>query len=359
MKMTKKINLKLDSIVFGLQKRGGISNYWDHLVRYMATRPEVNSKILIPKEIKYADYDFEWHSKCNVNKEFLPTAVSRYLDLGEDGPCDVFHSSYYRSPINKSIRSVVTVHDFIYERYQHGLARKVHSWQKIRSIRRANAVICISNATRDDVLHFVPDIDPSLLHIVMHGVDQRTFFPEQDNNTADLNNMVLYVGQRSGYKRFDLAVEAVRQCRDLSLGIVGPLPTQEEHHLLESQLRGRWHSFGPVSNTRLRQLYSAAFAFIFPSDYEGFGMPILEAMACGCPVVASNSSSIPEVGDKAAVYSLEQKPESYAAILTKLYSSSKDRQTNILAGLQRASELTWESTFNKTIQIYSGENNIK
>jgi alpha-1,3-rhamnosyl/mannosyltransferase len=82
-------------------------------------------------------------------------------------------------------------------------------------------------------------------------------------------------------------------------------------------------------------------------------------MACGCPVVASNSSSIPEVGDKAAVYSLEQKPESYAAILTKLYSSSKDRQTIILAGLQRASELTWESTFNKTIQIYSGENNIK
>ena len=351
-----KIAITLDGIVFGLQTRGGISNYWDRLVRHMSVAPDVSSHLVLPKRLQYADYDAEWHSRSSTRKEVLPTAVSRYLDVSDDRPCDVFHSSYYRSLTNRSVRCVVTVHDFIYERYQHGPARRVHSWQKARSIRRADAVICISNATREDVLRYVPDVDPSRLRVVPHGVDLSTFFPDPEGNVAELENIVLYVGQRGGYKRFDLAIDAVAQCRNLSLGMVGPVPTPDEVQLLDSRLSGRWHSFGPVSNSRLRQLYSTAFAFIFPSDYEGFGLPILEAMACGCPVVAAHTSSLPEVGGKAALYSLEQKPESFAAVLTKLHSSTNDRQFAKISGLQRAREFSWERAFNKTLEIYRGGN---
>ena len=346
--------ITFDNIVFGLQARGGISNYWDRLVRYMSAVPGITSNLVLPRRLKYADYDADWHSKLSAHMEVLPTAVSRYLDVSDDRPCEVFHSSYYRLPTSKSVKCIVTVHDFIYERYQRGPARQVHSWQKARSIRRADAVICISNSTREDVLRYMPEVDPTRLHVVLHGVDQSTFFPSRDGNFSKLENMVLYVGQRGGHKRFDLAVEAVAQCRDLSLGIVGPLPTQEELQKLESRLSGRWHSFGPVPNSRLRQLYSAAFAFIFPSDYEGFGLPILEAMACGCPVVAAHTSSLPEVGGGAALYAHEQKPESYAAVLTRLNGSTSLRQGRIDAGLQRASEFSWERTFNETLAIYQG-----
>ena len=217
-----------------------------------------------------------------------------------------------------------------------------------------SAVICISNATRDDVLRYAPEVDPSRVHVVYLGVDQSTFFPERLSNSSGLGNMVLYVGQRVGHKRFDLAVEAVAQCRDLSLGIVGPTPTEPEVKLLNSQLLGRWYSFGQVSSSRLRELYSTAFAFIYPSDYEGFGLPILEAMACGCPVVAAQTASLPEVGGTAAIYASEQDAEMFAAALTQLQISTSDRQAAITAGLRQAKGFTWERTFNETLLIYLG-----
>ncbi len=350
----RQISVTLDGIIFGLQERGGISNYWDRLVRYMSKLPNVNTNLVVPKKLKFEDFDRDLHVGMEARKEIIPTSVSRYIDVMDDRPCDVFHSSYYRSPANKSARCVVTVHDFIYERYRYGLARNVHSWQKERSLRCADAVICISKATREDVLRYVPDIDPSRLHIVLHGVDPCTFFPDPGGDRPEIENMVLYVGQRGRYKRFDLAVEAVEQCRYLSLGIVGPPLTKDELQLLETRLRGRWHAFGSVTNSRLRQLYSAAFAFIFPSDYEGFGMPILEAMACGCPVVAAYTSSLPEVGGQAALYACEQRPEFFAEALSTLHNSSVDRKNLIAAGLQRARDFSWERTFNETLSIYHG-----
>lgn len=350
----RQISVTLDGIIYGLQERGGISNYWDRLVKYMSRLPNVNTNLVVPKRIKYEDFDCDLHATLQARKEIVPTPFSRYIDVLDDRPCDVFHSSYYRSPTIKSVRCVVTVHDFIYERYRYGLARSVHSWQKERSLRRADAVICISKATREDVLRYVPDVDPSRLFVVLHGVDLSTFFADPQGDRPELENMVLYVGQRGGYKRFDLAVEAVEQCRNLSLGIVGPTLTQDEHQLLESRLRGRWQAFGSVTNSHLRQLYSAAFAFIFPSDYEGFGMPILEAMACGCPVVAAFTSSLPEVGGQAALYASEQRPECFAEALSTLHNSLDYRKNAIAAGLQRAHEFSWERTFHKTLAIYMG-----
>lgn len=351
----RELAVTLDGIVFGLQTYGGISNYWSCLVRHMDALPNVDSHLVLPKRLQYAGYDANWHLRSSTFREIVPTAISRYLDVSNDRHCDVFHSSYYRVPTNRSTRCIVTVHDFIYERYSHSPARWVHSWQKLRSIRRADAVICVSHATRDDVLRYVPGVDRSRVHVVYHGVDQSTFFPERADKKAEFENMVLYVGQRVVHKRFDLAVEAVAQCHDLSLGIVGPAPTDPEVKLLESRLHGRWHSFGPVSSSRLRALYSTSFAFIFPSDYEGFGMPILEAMACGCPVVAAQTASLPEVGGNAAVYAREQHPEMFAAALTQLQGSVMDRQTAIDAGLQHAKKFSWARTFNDTLAIYQGD----
>jgi mannosyltransferase len=350
-----RLALTLDGIVFGLQVHGGISNYWGRLVRHMDALQSIDSHLVLPKQLRTSEYDATWHGHSTSRKESTPTVVSRYLDVLSDQSCDVFHSSYFRVPTNASSRYVVTVYDFIYERYATGPARWVHSWQKLRSVQRADAVICISNSTRDDVLHHAPEIDPRRVKVVYLGVDQKTFYPEPERNSSASDNMVLYVGQRGKYKRFDLAIGAIEMCRDLSLGIVGPSLTELEIKLLDSKLPGRWHSFGSVTSSQLRFLYSNAFAFIYPSDYEGFGLPILEAMACGCPVVAANTSSLPEVGGNAAIFAHEQDAEMFATALTQLKLSSITRQAAISAGLMQASKFTWDRTFGETLSIYLNE----
>lgn len=352
--MSDRISITLDASVFGLQAYGGISNYWDRLINYMDTAPNVSSHVLLPRNIQYAGYDPRSHARSSSRREVVPTSMARYLDVRPGRHCDVFHSSYFRVPSTRSCRFVVTVYDFIYERFIHGPARWVHSWQKGRAIRHADAVICISHATRADVLRYVPSVNPSRVHVVHLGVDQDAFFPENVGEGSVFENVVLYVGQRRAHKRFDLAVAALTQCRDLSLGIVGPPLSTDETDVLEARLAGRWHFFGSVSASRLRQLYSAVFALIFPSDYEGFGLPVLEAMACGCPVVAAHQASLPEVGGSAALYALEQQPELFSAALGHLQSSAADRRSRIAAGLQHVRRFSWARTFDETLAIYRG-----
>jgi mannosyltransferase len=286
-----------------------------------------------------------------ASRERLTARFSRYLQTRVSNDARIFHTSYYRLPHRRVDRYVVSAYDFTYERYRAGLARAVHSKQKLASIRRADAVLCISDSTRRDILEFCPGIDHTRLHVVHLGVDRDAFFPEV-RSPSERPISVLFVGQRGGYKRFDLAVAAVQRSPQLSLGIVGPSLTQQERETLHGILGSRWVEHGPVSTAELRRLYSSAFAFVFPSDYEGFGLPVLEAMACGCPVIAAARSSLPEVGGTAALYAGRQEPDDYAAALHALDSAAR-RSAAIREGFDRVEAFTWAQTMNQTMAIYT------
>jgi mannosyltransferase len=343
--------ITLDCIIFGLQRFGGISNYWAKLVPYVAAQPALACSLVLPRHIRYADFDSLGAARIPALSERLDPRIARYLDGHASDLQGVFHTSYYRLPHRRAGQYVVSVYDFTYERYREGLARWVHSTQKLRAIRRADLVLCISESTRRDVLRYCPDVEPGKLQVVPLGVDTDAFFPEPSDTAAEDCERVLFVGQRAGYKRFDLAVQALRQSPTLTLGIVGPaLSTSERDHLTQ-QLGSRWTELGPVSGEQLRRLYSSAFAFIFPSDYEGFGLPVLEAMACGCPVVAADKSSLPEVGGNAALYASSQQAASYALTLHGLHTAAV-REQAIQAGLLRARQFPWSKTLQKTVALY-------
>jgi len=342
--------LVLDSIIFGLQRYGGISNYWARLLHFAAASPQLETSLVLPQRLTYFDFDPAWSRQMSAVRERLPATVTRYMRAPISESATTFHTSYYRLPRGRVSRYVVSAYDFTYERYRDGLARFVHTTQKLASLRRADAVLCISHSTKRDVLQFCQGIDPAKLHVTHLGVDTKTFFRDVGPDTGN-EGTVLFVGLRGGYKRFDLAVDALRQCPRLRLGVVGPPLTSAEHDMLRATLGTRWHEFGPVSTGALRRLYSTAFAFIFPSDYEGFGLPVLEAMACGCPVVAADTSSLPEVGGQAALYATEQRSGAYASQLDTLEAGAI-RDAAIQAGIARVAEFSWSKTFDQTLSVY-------
>ena len=346
------LRIELDCIIFGLQKWGGISNYWLNLIGGLAINPALSIGLHLPKNIIYKGFSRDFYHQTNIIREIIPSQFSRYIRATPASSDEVFHTSYYRLP-NKSVnRYFVSVYDFTYERFRGGLPRLIHSMQKFQSIKGADSILCISNSTRNDLLEFYPKIDPAKVHVVHLGVDHNKFYIDLLNPGTCNSNMVLFVGERRGYKRFDLAIEAINQSPHLHLGIVGPSLSSHEKLILNKLLPSRWVEFGPVDTGRLRRLYSAAYAFIFPSDYEGFGLPILEAMACGCPVVASCKSSFPEVGGRVAMYAEAQTGEAYSVALERL-GSSITREIITRDGLSWSSEFTWLKTVEKTQLLYS------
>ena len=342
----------LDCIIFGLQRFGGISNYWAKLVNEVVNESNVSGTLILPGKSIYSGFNQEWLAQTKNRVEVLPPFISRYLPIRLCNSKDILHTSYYRLPINPVKKYIVTVYDFTYERYRIGLPKFIHTKQKLASIRRADSVICISESTRNDVMEFCPEIDPSKLHVIPLSVDKNLFFPEPRPIHKDMDRTVLFVGQRRGYKRFDLAVDAVYASHNLFLGVVGPPLTIDEKIFLSKRLGSRWHEFGPISSSDLRALYSSAYAFLFPSDYEGFGLPILEAMACGCPVIAAGLSSLPEVGKEAAYYANGQNGEAYAELLGKLEMGNV-RSDAISRGIKHASNTSWSECLVKTKLLYT------
>ncbi|NQW93526.1 MAG: glycosyltransferase family 4 protein [Polaromonas sp.] len=341
----------LDGIIFGLQRNGGISNYWARLLSAFSASQAAGWRTVFPKEIIFQQFASKWRLGENL-VEKMPAALSRYMACPVAASDGVMHTSYYRLPSRPVKRYVVTAYDFMYERYRSGPALWVHRRQKRQSIARADTVLCISDFTRRELLEFIPEADPRKIRVIPLGVDTDAFFPDRKDDDKNLVCTVLFVGLRAGYKRFALAVEAIQSASHLSLGLVGPPLTSDEIALLESRIRGRWHHFGSVSASRLRELYSSAYALIFPSDCEGFGLPVLESMACGCPVVASNRGSLPEVGGSAAHFAESQSAEAYSSALDALQNSDT-RASTVSRGFDRVQSFSWNNTVYLTQEAYS------
>ena len=342
-------HILLDCNIFGLQRFGGISNYWARLVNAVAQHSPSDYALILPRFDTFAEMPDL--AAVSTRREMLPSGLARYLPARVPPSSSILHSSYYRVPSRSVERYIVTVYDFTYERYRSGLPKWVHHTQKKMSIEAADIAICISQSTKDDLLAIMPRVNPSKVRVIPLGVDRNKFFRQLSGDLDDLPPFVLFVGQRDGYKRFDLAIDALRNLSDLSLGIVGAPLRDTEKATLQSTLGDRWIEFGPVHDDKLRQLYSHAHSFVFPSDYEGFGLPILEAMACGCPVVAANRSSFPEVAGDAALLSVNQSPEDYAHLI-RMHDNAQFRQQKIAAGHDRASMFAWEATLGRTIELY-------
>ncbi len=342
------MKIDIDGIIFSLQRSGGISVYFHQLISYLTSKTSYEVCITLQDDYFSTHNCTFINSTINIQRSRL---LERYRSASTFFSNGIFHSSYYRKPKNMKIPQVVTVHDFIYEKFNSGLKKQVHSWQKSASIRSADALICVSNSTKNDLLNYYSDIDENKINVIHNGVSSDFFYTEP-NNTISTLPFILFVGQRSSYKNFDLVINSMQFLQDIDLICVGGPPfANSELDLIPPNLRPRVRHLGIVSNATLNILYNTAICLVYPSSYEGFGIPVIEAMRTGCPVVSSNCAAVLEIG-KSALFVIEDlDPYLLACEINKILNCN--RSDLIKRSLNVSAEYSWEATHEKTVEVYN------
>lgn len=347
-----------DNIVFSLQKAGGISVVWYELLKRISQNKTIKSEY-----IEYNGSNNIFRKKLFIDikqiqfRNRFALILKRYFDVSykEKEPF-LFHSSYYRICSNKKAINITTIHDFTYEYFAPYFKRLIHCWQKYRAIRKSNYIICISENTKKDLLRFVPGVDKKKVSVIYNGVSEEYFPISSDNFLNSLipftpYTFVLFVGSREKYKNFELSVKAVA-ASNLNLVIVGSALNKKEIDFLNSIIGDkRYYCKHGIPNSELNNLYNQAFCLLYPSIYEGFGIPVIESQKAGCPVIAFDSSSIPEIiGDRTLL--LQELTVEAIIEKFKIIEDSDTRKEIRDKGFENAKRFSWDLTTQSVFELY-------
>ena len=369
------MRILFDHQVFSWQKYGGISRYFAEIIRGVTRRGET---ALLPfgfytQNVHLRDIaGIEIHPICPFAFKGIGLAQNHFgkritlNTLSRERP-DILHPTYYdpyfldRSE-RLQIPFVLTVHDMIHEIFDHR-SRSLISLDAVvvggkkRLAEKAAAIIAVSENTRRDLLQLYPDVDPDKVRVIWHGnslvPDLRAPFQ------LDLpERYILFVGNRKAYKNFSWFVREISpyllENKDLQLVCAGSAGfDQKERRLLrELHIDGITRHLPFGNDQELAEIYRRAICFVFPSGYEGFGIPVLESFACGCPVVLNQASSLPEVGGDAALYFETGRRDSLIQAIDQVAGSVPKRQEMQRLGFARVEKFSWENSVTQHVNVY-------
>jgi len=287
--------------------------------------------------------------------------------LGARARVDVMHSLASTAPLWGPFRRVVTVHDLIYARFPEAHAGIRDKGMKVlvpQAAKRSDRVIADSQATRADLIEML-GVSPGRIDVVPLGLGavrrEQPLAQDETRKRFELGEgpVLLSLSAKRPHKNLAALIGALAampaQARPML--VLPGYPTEHERELREcasaAGVNEHVRFLGWVSSAEIEGLWSVAEAFVFPSLYEGFGLPVLEAMARGVPVACSNASSLPEVAGEAALLFDPADEHAIATALGRLLSDRALRERLAAAGEQRAREFTWERTAQLTLASYS------
>lgn len=343
--------LYLDNIIFSIQRHGGVSVLWGNLIQHLLDQ-NIETKFL---DYRNSNLNIIRSSLCIpgknlISNESTPILFERYKDVRIKGNNPIIlHSSHYRICNHYNVKNITTVHDFTYEYFFRGIAKKIHTWQKYRAIKNSEIIICISKNTKNDLMRFLPEIPERKMRIVYNGVSD-DYYPIAHSLKDQYNDYVLFVGGRQSYKNFEYAISCVKEIKKKLLIVGSPLNDKERKTVIKYLGIEGYKEIIHPSNILLNQLYNSVFCLIYPSLYEGFGIPVIEAQKAGCPVIAMGSSSIPEIiGD----YPLLLNSSSLSEFKSKIQIMSQNRADIISAGLENSKRFSWDKMTKEYVNIYN------
>lgn len=351
-----------DNIIFALQQSGGISIAWKELLSRALSDPDIESHFItypnvnaVGKALSFPSTSILSHRKLQI-----PISIERYLSphIQEKG---IFHSSYYRTVSNANVINITTVHDCTYEYFRNGLPLWVHHHQKQKALVHSKKIICVSEHTKKDVLRFFPSLKDEQIVVIYNGVDSCYHeIPQKEEKQLihlvpfSSGSYTLYVGDRkSNHKNFKIAVKACAIAK-LPLVIVGGgiLTRQEVLLLTETIGLHQVKILQGINNTDLNVLYNHALCLLYPSSYEGFGIPVIEAQKAGCLVVSSTAAAIPEVAGKGAILMDRISEFHFGDVLKEIQKDITLVEKVKKEGLINAHRFSWDQCYLQTKQLY-------
>lgn len=355
------IDARITGEIFTRQRFGGVSRYCVELARELNQTGEVDARIDARLHIN----EYLWNARRSVNHRgiFLsrPSRTAKRIcdwtqklnrKLLAGGQADVIHLSYYGHEHfrGRSAAKICTFYDMIHERFA---PDPTFFERKRKCLKQSDRSIAISEATKADMVHFL-GADPDKIDVVYLA----SRITVQADTAAVPGQYLLWVGARNWYKNFETFVRGYVRSRAAADGVsllcAGGSPiTQQEQET--------WHGLGldpgkvqylQPTDHELAALYASALGLIYASLFEGFGIPPLEAMMCNCPVIASNSGSIPEVVGDAALMIDPQSPESIATQIDELLYNGETADRLRRRGLEQAAKFSWARCAQETLDCY-------
>ncbi len=353
-----------DGFIYQEQVAGGINRYFANVIKRL---PEECVPLLTTCQSRAVNYPAHQNLRVFRFKRARPLRISyrmekyffRFVTSALD--FDIAHPTYYSLLTRQDLSSyrrplVLTVWDLTHELFPQYFADSAEVVDlKRKAVEAAQAIICISENTKKDLLerYQLPVERVHVTYLASEIDESLAYGPEP----IPARPYFLYVGARQGYKNFQRLLAAfaniASQRPDVQLGIVGaPFSDEEARAVADLKLTGRISSYGHVSDSHLAKLYRCSLALVYPSLYEGFGIPPIEAMMCGTAVIAANSSSLPEVIGDAGLLFNPAATDELADLLLLLVDDPAERERLVTRGRARAQDFSWDRTAAQTLEVY-------
>jgi len=357
------MKIQFDHQTFSLQDYGGISRYFS----VIQDEIEKREGMAMDRGILVSRNHYLPTSSFPLSPKFGRTLVSRSRTysfnkkyaryLVKKNRYDVFHPTYYDAYFLPYLKRpfVLTVHDMTHELFPEFFPQNdPFITYKREVIEKANHIIAISTSTKNDLMDLY-GVQEDKISVIHHGLYR---IEGNDGTVRDLpQRFLLFVGARNGYKNFSRFTTAcsmlLREDKELSVVCAGGggFNLAERELLRRNRLTGAVHQL-QVSDSQLKRLYEKALLFVYPSLYEGFGLPILEAFQSSCPVAVSHTSCFPEVGGDAVVYFDPYSPDSIASAVKTVIGNKELVESLSQRGRERLGHFTLEVCMHKTINVY-------
>lgn len=374
-----------DHQIFDHQRIGGVSRYFAEIIRNMPKDVDVDVSVQYSfnEYLKGLDIPFTWKDQLISYYSFLPHLNFRgkkklysylqkknpakypdYLKINEEksieavrqGDYDIFHPTFFEDYYLDHLHGkpyVLTVHDMIIELYPEFINSPLFIQRKKKLVDNAAHIIAVSENTKRDIIH-VFGIPEEKITVVYHA---SSLSENQDCPIGLPKKYILYVGDRRlGYKNFNFFVSAMQPLlindNDLSIVCTGDHFTDSEITFFDQLgIKDKMHIIF-AKDSEMYQLYKSAQAFVYPSYYEGFGIPILESFQAGCPLVLADSSCFPEVAQDAGLYFHPKSPGELRNAVCRVLEDKDVRESLISKGHDRLSDFSWKKSAEQTLDVY-------